>query len=156
MGHSRRGYRSQGSAVGSHGARTQVLPWIQQESTKSSARAQDAEDLEEQLSSDPEVEAHSAAVNGPDAERPILEFASRGWLRKTTREELRENCGDDFAISDFCVITKETAGRMKKKIILDLKKSGVSRRIRKTHRAVLPRFTDAIKDILELLSTKEI
>ena len=40
-------------------------------------------------------------------------------------------------------------------IILDLKKSGVSKRTRKTHRVVLPRLSDLVHDLLDLLATRE-
>ena len=45
--------------------------------------------------------------------------------------QLQEEYGDDHTISEFCCITKVKNGKTKKRIILDLKKSGVSKRTRK-------------------------
>ena len=44
---------------------------------------------------------------------------------------------------------------MKKRIILDLKKSGVSKRTCKTYKVVLPRLSGLVQDSLDLLDTKE-
>ena len=52
------------------------------------------------------------------------------------------------------VVAKEKHGKVKKRLILDLKRSGISNRTRKTHRVTLPRLSDLIQDILQLLATK--
>ena len=109
-----------GSPVGSNRARTQVLPRIQQEQNKTFTRAQDGENLEEQLISDPEFEAHSTAGS---AQRRAKN--SEKLLATTSR-------------SLTSASSSKRAGRVKKRLILDLEKSGVSRRTRKTHRPSLP------------------
>ena len=49
---------------------------------------------------------------------------------------------------------KEKNGNVEKRPILDLERSGTSQRTRKTHRVTLPRHSDLVRDILQLLATK--
>ena len=87
---------------------------------KTFTRAQDGENLEEQLISDTEFEAHSTAGS---AQRRAKN--SENLLATTSR-------------SLTSASSSRRAGRVKKRLIPDLEKSGVSRRTRKTHRPLLP------------------
>ncbi len=58
-------------------------------------------------------------------------------------------------VSPFLVVTKQRHGQTKHRLVLDLKRSGVSALTRATHRAILPRATDVVTDVLELLAMTE-
>ena len=72
-------------------------------------------------------------------------------------EQLHEFVGTGVTYSDLLAITKqrfdaETKTYKKKtRTVLNLKKSGISRRTRLRHKGGLPRATDAISDILTLM-----
>ena len=89
--------------------------------------------------------------NSIDAEamRQIEDYARRGWLEEVTKEEQEERFGQDYVVSQFVVLTKTKNNKTKRRLILDLKKSGVSARTRHTNRVALPRATDAVHDSLE-------
>ena len=57
-------------------------------------------------------------------------------------------------LSRFGLITKWKNGKLKKRIILDCKQSGLSKRTRRKYRVILPRIRDAVRDVLILLSSK--
>ena len=96
----------------------------------------------------------SSVADDPEAMKHIQEYVDQGWLEHTTRAKLQEEYADDHTISEFCCITKVKNGNTKRRTILDLKKSGVSKRTRKTHRVVLPRLSDPVQDLLDLLATR--
>ena len=50
------------------------------------------------------------------------------------------------------LITRVKGGKTKKRIILDLKQSKVSASTHRTHRVVLPRFTDLLQAILDAMA----
>ena len=68
-----------------------------------------------------------------------------------TKDTLEERLGQDYVVSQFVVISKTKNNETKRRLILDLKKSGISARTRRTNRVVLPRATDAVHDSLELM-----
>ena len=77
--------------------------------------------------------AHSCAADDDEAAE-----------QETSYAKLQSECGNDFTVSDFCVVVKEKQGKIKRRLILDIKRSGISRRTRKTHRGVLPRLSDLV------------
>ena len=103
---------------------------------------------------DDDFTAHSCAANDEEAAKQIRQYADRGWLEETSYAKLKKEFGNDYTVSDFCVVVKEKQGRVKRRLILDLKRSGISKRTRKTHRVVLPRLSDLVSDVLRLLSTR--
>ena len=103
---------------------------------------------------DDDFTAHSCAADDDEAAEQIRQYADRGWLQETSYAKLQREFGNDFTVSDFCVVVKEKQGKIKRRLILDLNKSGMSRRTRKTHRVVLPRLSDLVNDVLHLLSTR--
>ena len=101
-----------------------------------------------------EFVAHSKAAQDDEDKDQIRQYADQGWLEQTSREELERSYGRGYAVSDFCVFAKEKQGKVKKRLILDLKRSGISNRTRKAHGVTLPRLSDLIQDILQLLATR--
>ena len=83
---------------------------------------------EEFLSQDGIVKG--SVADDPEAMKQIQDYVNQGWLEHATRARLQEEYGDDHTISEFCCLTKVKNGKKKKRIILDLKKSGVSKRTR--------------------------
>ena len=101
-----------------------------------------------------EFVAHSKAAQDEEAKDQIRQNADQGWLEQTSHEKLERSYGRGCTVSDFCVVAKEKQGKVKKRLILDLKRSGISNRTRKTHRVAFPRLSDLIQDMLQLLATR--
>jgi len=57
----------------------------------------------------------------------------------------------DIVLSKIGVIAKMRLGKLKKRVVIDAKRSGISSASRKFQRVLLPRATDVIVDILEML-----
>lgn len=86
---------------------------------------------------------------GAGALAGIESFQAKGWLMEyQDAGEVRRVLGADAVISAFHVLRKEKNGRVKRRLILDLKRSGVSRRTSHTRRIVLPRVSDAVRGAL--------
>ena len=88
-----------------------------------------------------EFVAHSKAAQDDEGKDQIRQCADQGWLEQTSREELERSYGRDYTVSDFCVVAKEKQGKVKKRLILDLKRSGISNR-----RAIAIRGTEQQRD----------
>ena len=83
----------------------------------------------------------------------IERFTAEGWLEKFDKKEDAEKAlGGPIVVSPFHVIIKNKNGKVKRRLILDLKRSGISARTRHTHRVVLPRISDAVQDALKLIA----
>ena len=105
---------------------------------------------------EPEECVTTHTVTEPDAEslKQIGEYAEKGWLEETSHQQLVQEFGSDFKVSRFCVVSQDTQGTIKKRLVLDLKKSGISRRNKEAHRVVLPRRSDLVQDLLGLAGTQ--
>ena len=91
------------------------------------------------------------AYDHADAE--LDKFVQQGFLRRfRTLGDLRKHLGAEPVLSRFAVLEKVRNGRVKRRLILDLKRSGMSARTAKTHRVVLPRVSDAVADALFVLA----
>ena len=105
----------------------------------------------EEFEADECISTQSAESLDNDSMEQIEGYAKKGWLEETSRQELIQEFGSDFTVSRFCVISQEKQGKIKQRLILDLKKSGISRRTRKTHRVILPRLSDLVQDLLSMI-----
>ena len=65
---------------------------------------------------------------------------------------LRTTWGDDPVVSNLVWIEKK--GKRGRRMIVNLKRSGVSAASRKTERVLLPRTLDSVWDLIELLLKK--
>ena len=64
--------------------------------------------------------------------------------------------GGDPVLNKFaCVMKARLDGTVKRRIIMDSKRSLVTEASRKSYRAVLPRATDLVHDILDLMATAD-
>ena len=89
------------------------------------------------------------------AHAEVRKFIDAGYLHVCDDlPALRDYLKADPVISRFAVRVKEKHGRIKRRIILDLRQSAVSRCTRKTHRVVLPRGSDAVRDALLRLAAR--
>lgn len=62
-------------------------------------------------------------------------FQAKGWLAEYIDiDEGRTTLGSDTVVSAFHVLKKEKNGKIKRPLILDLKRSGVSQRTKHTPR----------------------
>ena len=107
------------------------------------------------LSSDFETFSNYAGVESdPEAIKIIDGYIEQGWLREFgSVRELTAFVGGDPILNKFACITKtKLDGTVKRRIIMDSKRSMVTDASRKMYKAVLPRVTDLINDMLALLS----
>ena len=85
------------------------------------------------------------------AAEEVFDYEKKGYLRGfDTLAEVCEFVGGEPVISRFAVLSRSKNGKTNRRLILDLKQSKVTACTRKTHRVVLPRITDAVKDMLEI------
>ena len=82
-------------------------------------------------------------------------IAKKYLLKFDSEEDLVKYLGSGFVASKFHVLLRRKRGKKKLRLILDLTRSGMSKRTEKSHRIVLPRISDAIHDALTLLSDVE-
>ena len=65
--------------------------------------------------------------------------------------ECEEYLGGTPVLSRFGQVTKVRFGKLKRRLILDVKQSRVKEGTRKVHRVPLPRATDVVYDIMDML-----
>ena len=73
-----------------------------------------------------------------------LAEALRAW------EEAKALCGDDPVLSKLGNIVKMRNGKKKTQVVLDQKRSGVSKAAKKFERAALPKVLDVVFEALDL------
>ena len=97
---------------------------------------------------------YTGVENSPDAVAIIDDYIRQNWLQEfSSLADLRAFVGGEPILNKFACISKERPdGTMKHRIIMDSRRSGVTAASKKMYRAVLPRHTDMVHDILELLS----
>ena len=88
----------------------------------------------------------------PEALAIIDEYVSRGWLKEfDSHQSLSDYLGDEPVFSKFACICKSRAdGTVKRRIIMDSKRSMVTEASRKQYKSVLPCVTDLLTDVLAL------
>ncbi|CAK0821560.1 unnamed protein product, partial [Prorocentrum cordatum] len=96
-----------------------------------------------------EFENYASFDRDAEAAEEVKEFVSKGYLHECdTLQQLREYLGAEPVISRFAVRVRERHGKIKRRLILDLRQSGVTSCTRQTHRVPLPRGSDAVRDVL--------
>ena len=86
---------------------------------------------------------------GPQAALELQDFVQTKYLQKvTSKADLEALVGKGAVISKFHVVERVKFGKVKRRLILDLKQSGMTKRTRRTRRVVLPRATDLVQDLL--------
>ena len=106
------------------------------------------------LDQDVEWFTNYAGVDSDDGVfQQIQEFEAKGFLKGfDTLEACTEYLGETPHLSRFGVVTKVRQGRVKRRVILDVKQSRVKECTAKVHRVPLPRITDVVYDILHMLA----
>ena len=90
-----------------------------------------------------------------EAFKELLSAVTAGKLRAyPSLQSCTADLGAEPVLSRFGLIIKTKNGRVKRRIILDCKQSGLSMKTRRRFRIVLPRLTDAVRDILILMINK--
>ena len=103
----------------------------------------------------PKTSGASMVVTDADdlAAEKISDLLEKGFARAfDSLQELRRHLRNKPVVSDLIVVTKISAGGVKKRIIIDLRRSGVSRSSFKSERVMLPRALDLVWDVLDLLA----
>ena len=103
-------------------------------------------------------ENYVGVEDNQDALQALESYASKGYLRKfQTLDGLRAHLGGEPTLSKLgCIVKTKTnpvTGIFTKKsrIILDCRRSSVSKVAHRTHKSVLPRVSDAIQSTLALM-----
>ncbi len=110
-----------------------------------------------ELAEQPTADTHPQRAGRDDAVAlPLVEeLVARGFLQRfVSLAECQEYLGAPPVVSPFLVVTKTRHGQTKHRLVLDLKRSGVSALTRATHRVILPRATGAVTDVLDSLATR--
>ena len=91
----------------------------------------------------PDMDNDDAAVD------EIKGYVKKGYLAKfDTYRELCEFVGGEPVFSKFCVLERLKAGRLKRRLILDFKRSLVTFRTKQSFRVILPRVSDLLGDAM--------
>jgi len=112
----------------------------------------------DELTSDA-VTAHNylGVESDPEALAIIEEYISNGWLYECdSAEQLQEFVGGPPIFNKFaCIVKEKIDGTVKRRIIMDSRRSSVTEASRKSYRAVLPRATDLISDMLSMIAAAQ-
>ena len=82
----------------------------------------------------------------------VHEFVEKGFLKAfDSLHECEVYLGGTPVLSRFGQVTKVRFGKLKRRLILDVKQSRVKNGTRKVHRVPLPRATDVVCDIMDML-----
>ncbi|CAK9014935.1 unnamed protein product [Durusdinium trenchii] len=102
---------------------------------------------------EPTTHRNYTSVDNDEAAGPeVNRLISTGFVRAfDSLPEFRTWLGGDPHLSKLGMITKVRDGKVKRRLILDCKESGVNGRAKKSHRLILPRATDVVEDALKLL-----
>ena len=85
-----------------------------------------------------------------DALAEITKMYERGWLeRYQNYQEVVDALGVKPVLSKLGIIEKISSGKLKRRVIVDSKRSGVSAAARKPERIVLPRIQDLVDNTLK-------
>ena len=80
-------------------------------------------------------------------------FCDKGYLAKfDSLEACREFLGKDPVLSKLAMITKTKNGKVKRRLVVDCRRSGLVAASKLDERILLPRVTDAVEEQLDLLS----
>ena len=103
-------------------------------------------------------ENYVGVEDNQDALQALESYASKGYLRKfQTLDGLRAHLGGEPILSKLgCIVKTKTnpvtgISTKKSRIILDCRRSSVSKVAHRTHKSVLPRVSDAIQSTLALM-----
>ena len=123
--------------------------------------AQAATSTADLLTEQPDFDDHTLAEEDQDALAELESMVARTWIRKfKSRHQAKRFVRGRLVTSKLFVITKTKkvktkrgtwTDKVKKRLLLDLKASGISSASVKCERVVLPRILDTIFDALELL-----
>ena len=99
---------------------------------------------------------HFRNYKGMDRDDDVLnqveEFVAKGYLRKfDDLASCSAYLGGPPVLSRFGVVSKIRFGKLKRRLILDVKQSTVKMSSRRVHRVPLPRATDVVFDWAHLL-----
>ena len=99
---------------------------------------------------------YSSVEDDPKAMEEVEKFWRAGYLAKfNTLEECKSFVGGDPILSKLAMITKEKNGRIKRRLVLDCKRSGIVKASFLNKRILLPRIIDAVHDHLDLSAIAE-
>ena len=106
---------------------------------------------------DPHSHENYSSVEQDEAAGPeIQRLIATGFVKSFNNYKHFEDwLGAKPHLSKMGMITKEKEGRIKRRLILDCKESGVNRKAQKGGKLTLPRISDAVEDALHLMHKTE-
>ena len=100
-----------------------------------------------------EFQGYASVVAADDGWVEVQRLVERGWIKQfESYSELHAFLGEDVTLSKFGIITKVKSGRVKERLILDAKASGISAVATKRERVILPRLLDVARNTSEMLA----
>ena len=106
----------------------------------------------EDLAGDVEVFRNCARMDeDEDPWSQVHDFVEKGFLKAFDPRPKRECWGGTPVLSRFGQVTKVWYGKLKRRVIFDVKRSRVKDGTRKVHRVPSPRATDVVYDIVDML-----
>ena len=102
---------------------------------------------------DPHSHLNYGSVELDEAAEPeIQRLIATGFVRSFNNyKQFEQWLGGAPHLSKLGMITKEKEGRIKRRLILDCKESGVNQKAQKGGRLILPRISDAVEDAMQLM-----
>ena len=97
---------------------------------------------------------YDGVESDPEALSIIDGYIRNGWIAEfSSLDALRKNVGGEPVLNKFACIKKtKLDGTIKRRIIMDSKRSSVTEASKKMYKAVLPRATDLVHDALAMLA----
>ena len=109
------------------------------------------------LESLPSTRNHSGTDSSPEYVGLIDQYVHNGWLKEfPTLQALSLHVGGKPIFNKWAGIDRtKSDGSIKRRLVMDSRRSGVTGASRKAYRSVLPRQTDLVADVLTLLDRKQ-
>eukprot|EP00959_Pyramimonas_sp_CCMP1952_P467736 9492098-Pyramimonas_sp.AAC.1 len=105
---------------------------------------------------EPEFHNYSSVDGDPEAEPEVERLKSTGYVATfKSYKEARAWLGAKPNVSKLGMIAKIKNGKVKRRLTLDCKQSGVNATARQMQRIVLPRLSDVDDDALYLLKERQ-
>jgi len=107
----------------------------------------------EALDSNPmDFTPYSSVEQDDEAWHEVQRLVAKKWLKQLdSLKEVEDFLGEKPVLSKFGQIIKVKLDKIKRRLILDSKSSGVSEHASKLERVILPRLLDVVFDILSLM-----
>ena len=100
---------------------------------------------------------YTSVQDQPDeAEIEIQRYMSKGYVKKMTWDEVEERLGKIGTVSKLALILKQKADNtVKRRIVIDLRRSGGNLRAKVEERLILPRISDVLRSLRKMRALED-